>query len=117
MPSTDLHTSLEKGEGMAGRSPYTIELSQDERKYLRAMACKYSSPYRDVIRAKIILYAEQGLTNEQIAARVDLPRQIVSKWRKRFYEQRLAGLAERPRTGRPPVFSPQSGGGGQSDSL
>ena len=102
---------------MAGRSPYTIELSLEERKYLRAMAGKYSSPYRDVIRAKIILYAEQGLTNEQIAARVDLPRQIVSKWRKRFYEHRLAGLAERARTGRPPVFSPQSGGGGQSDGL
>lgn len=102
---------------MAGRSPYRIELSQEERKYLRAMAAKYSSPYRDVIRAKIILYAEQGLTNEQIAARVDLPRQIVSKWRKRFYERRLAGLAERSRTGRPPVFSPQSDGGRQGHGL
>lgn len=102
---------------MAGKSPNTIELSQEERKALQSVAAKYSSPYRDVIRAKIILYAEQGFTNQQIASRVDLPRQIVSKWRKRFFKQRLAGLSERPRTGRPPVFSPQTGSGGQSDGL
>jgi hypothetical protein len=30
----------------------------------------------------------------------------VSKWRKRFFRDRLAGLDERPRQGRPPVFSP-----------
>ena len=41
------------------------------------------------------------------AVRLDIPRQIVSKWRKRFYEQRLAGLRDRPRTGRPPAFSPE----------
>lgn len=102
---------------MAGKSPNRIELSQEERKGLQAMAAKYSSPYRDVVRAKIILYAEEGLSNQEIAERLDLPRQIVSKWRKRFFEERLAGLSERPRTGRPPVFSPQSGHGGESDSL
>ena len=39
-------------------------------------------------------------------ARLDTPRQVVSKWRKRFYEHRLAGLADLPRGGRPPSFSP-----------
>ncbi len=102
---------------MAGKSPNRIELSQEERTALQALAAKYSSPYRDVIRAKIILYAEHGLTNQEIATRVDLPRQVVSKWRKRFFEQRLGGLSERPRTGRPPVFPPQSGRGGQSAGL
>lgn len=48
---------------MAGKSPNRVELSQGERKALQAMANKYSSPYREVIRAKIILYAERGLTN------------------------------------------------------
>src|SRR5205807_9249881 len=67
---------------------------------------RYSSPYQDVIRAKVVLYATQGLSNEEIAARVDLPRQIVSKWRKRFFEQRLEGLKEAPRQGRPRVFHP-----------
>jgi transposase len=60
-----------------------------------------------VIRAKIVLYAAQGLANDEIASRLDTPRQIVSKWRKRFFEERLAGLEEQARRGRPPRFSPQ----------
>jgi transposase len=63
-------------------------------------------PYREVVRAKIVLMAAEGLDNDQIAARLDTRREIVSKWRKRFFEDGLAGLEERPRGGRPPVFSP-----------
>jgi len=88
------------------KSPYTIFLDQDEKRYLQTIARKYTSPYRDVMRAKVILLAAEGLSNKQIGARLELPRQIVSKWRKRFFEQRLAGLQERPRRGRPAVFSP-----------
>lgn len=92
---------------MPRRSPYRIELGRAEKAKLQAMARKYTSPYRDVIRARIVLYAAQGWSNDQIAARLDTPRQIVSKWRKRFFEQRLTGLEERPRRGRPAVFSPR----------
>lgn len=102
---------------MARQSPYQIELSAGARKTLEAIAAKYSSPYRDVVRAKIVLYAAQGLSNEAIAARIDLPRQIVSKWRKRFYEDGLPGLQERPRHGRPPVFSPRRRRRGQGAGL
>lgn len=91
---------------MPRKSPYTILLDQDERKCLQAIARKYTSPYREVMRAKVILMAAEGLSNKQIGERLELPRQIVSKWRKRFFEQRLAGLQERPRRGRPAVFSP-----------
>jgi transposase len=63
-------------------------------------------PYREVIRAKIVLMAAEGFDNDEIALRLDTRREIVSKWRKRFFEQGLAGLEERPRGGRPPVFSP-----------
>ena len=91
---------------MPRTSPYQIVLSNDERRILEAEARRYTSPYREVIRAKIVLYAAEGLGNDEIAARLDTPRQIVSKWRKRFYEHRLPGLAEQPRGGRPPVFSP-----------
>lgn len=92
---------------MASQSPYRIELSATEKQALETVAGRYSSPYRDVVRAKIVLYAAQGLSNEAIAARIDLPRQIVSKWRKRFFEERLPGLEERARHGRPPGFPPQ----------
>jgi transposase len=93
---------------MSRESPYIIELSPGERRELEARARKYSSPYRDVIRAKIVLLAAQGLANDQIAARLDMPRQIVSKWRKRFYENGFPGLDELPRGGAPTRFSPQS---------
>lgn len=92
---------------MPRHSPYVIQLTREERRELQARARRYTSPYRDVIRAKLVLLAAEGLSNDVIAARVDLPRQIVSKWRHRFFDQRLAGLEEEPRGGRPARFSPQ----------
>jgi len=102
---------------MPRRSPYAIELSEEEREALRRVAARYSSPYREVMRAKIVLYAAQGLSNEEIASRLDLPRQVASKWRKRFYEEGMPGLAERPRRGRPAVFSPAGRGRSEGAGL
>ncbi len=93
---------------MPRKCPFRIDLSDDERARLEAMARKYTSPYLDVIRAKIVLYAAAGLENDAIAARLDTPRQIVSKWHKRFFRERLRGLEERSRTGRPALVSAQS---------
>jgi hypothetical protein len=95
-----------KGAMMPRTSPYRIVLTDDERRRLEAAARRYTSSYRDVVRARIVLYAADGLGNDQIAARLDTPRQVVSKWRKRFHDQRLAGLGDLPRGGRPPAFSP-----------
>ena len=92
---------------MPRHSPYDIALSNAERAELESRGRKYTSPYMDVVRAKIILLAAQGLSNDVIASRLDTPRQIVSKWRKRFFEERLPGLEEQPRGGRPARFSPQ----------
>jgi len=58
------------------------------------------------MRAKVVLLAADGLSNKEIGQLLQLPRQIVSKWRKRFFEERLAGLQERPRRGRPRIFPP-----------
>ena len=91
---------------MPRKSPYKIFLDHKEEGQLEAVARKYTSPYCDVMRAKVILFAAQGLSNKEIGKRLQLPRQIVSKWRKRFFEERLAGLQERSRRGRPRSFSP-----------
>ena len=91
---------------MPRSSPFRIVLTPQEREELEARTRKYTSPYRDVIRAKIVLLAAQGLPNDSIAARLDTPRQIVSKWRKRFALARLPGLDEQPRGGRPALFPP-----------
>jgi len=92
---------------MPRKSPFDINLSSEEQQSLESMARKYTSPYCDVIRAKIILLADEGLSNDLIAAKLDTPRQIVSKWRKRFALSRLPGLEALPRGGRKARFSPQ----------
>jgi hypothetical protein len=98
-------------------SPFRIELSRDERRELEARARQYTSPYRDVIRAKLVLLAAEGLSNDLIAARLDTPRQIISKWRKRFFLERLAGLDEEPRGGRTARFCPQRRRYGEADRV
>ncbi len=102
---------------MPRSSPFVIELTPAERADLESRSHRYSAPYRDVVRARIVLLATQGLENTEIGRRLELPVQIVSKWRKRFFEERLAGLAERPRSGRRPACSPSAGGGRQSYRL
>jgi transposase len=90
-------------------SPYKIQLNEVEKSLLETQARKYTSPDYSVLRAKIVLLAAQGRPNDQIAASLSVPRQIVSKWRKRFFEERLVGLEDELRTGRPPVFPPRGG--------
>jgi hypothetical protein len=86
---------------MPRQSPYAIVLTPEERAALETIARSYTSPYCDVIRAKIILLAAESLPNDVIAFRLDIPRQIVTKWRKRFHLARLSGLQGLPRRGRP----------------
>jgi len=91
---------------MPRKSPYRIELSTDERAVLESLARKYTLPYWQVTRARMVLMAAEGMRNDEIARELHCRREVVSQWRKRFFEQRLAGLEDRPRRGRPPVFPP-----------
>lgn len=102
---------------MPRRSPFVIRLSEPERAELEARCKEYTSAYRDVVRAKVVLLASQGLGNDRIAAQLGMPRQIASKWRQRFCIHRLPGLDDRPRGGRPARFSPKRGGGDQGAGL
>jgi len=95
---------------MPRRSPYTIVLADKERRELECIASRYTSAYYTVVRAKAILLAARGLENKEIGERLDMPRQVVSKWRKRFFERGLAGLEDLPRRGRPRRFSPSDHG-------
>ena len=94
-------------------SQYPIMLSPNEAEELRRRAAKYTLPYFQVVRAKMILLAADGLSNDAIAQCLHTRREVVSLWRKRFYDQRLAGLEERPRPGRPRAFPPRGGRAGQ----
>jgi len=92
---------------MARRSPFSIKLSTEERRRLTARARRYTLPYFNVVRAKMILLAAEGFGNDEIAARLDVGRDVVSQWRKRFFEHRLPGLEEGLRSGRPRAFPPR----------
>lgn len=102
---------------MPRKSPYVVHLTDEERVELQSIARQYTSPYCDVVRARIVLMVADGLSNGIIAARLDTPRQIVSKWRKRFALARLPGLEGQPRGGRKARFSPRSRRPGQGPRL
>ena len=102
---------------MPQSSPYVIVLSEDERTLLEATARRYTAPYAEVIRAKLVLLAADGLQNEVIGQKLDMPRQVVSNWRKRFFLYRLEGLADQPRSGRPAVFPPTARRRGKGDRM
>jgi transposase len=90
---------------MPRKSPFQIDLSAKEAAELNRRAARYTLPYFEVVRAKMILMAAQGLGNDEIAARLDTRREVVSQWRKRFFTHRLAGLDERARPGRPRMLA------------
>lgn len=91
---------------MPRKSPFKIRLTRIEAQELRARAAKYTLPYFQVQRARMILMAAEGYSNEEIAQHLHTSRDVVSKWRKRFFEERLLGLGDRERPGRPRDFSP-----------
>lgn len=95
---------------MPRKSPFRIELSPTEAMELSRRASRYTLPYFEVVRAKMILMAARGMDNDEIADRLDTRREIVSRWRKRFFKDRMAGLEEGARPGRPRAFPPRAHG-------
>ena len=87
------------------QSPYQIALSGQEQAVLAARARSARGPYRDRLRAAIVLAAAAGQANAAIAAELGICTDTVRKWRRRFAEGRLAGLKDAPRSGRPPAFT------------
>jgi len=86
-------------------SSYRIVLSAAEESVLANRARSVRGPYRDRLRAQIVLVAAAGSTNAAIAGQMGVHVDTVRKWRRRFAAARLAGLKDAPRSGRPPVFT------------
>ena len=81
-----------------------IQLLDDESKILQEWLRRGKSEQRLVERARIVLLASQGKSNEQIAQDLKTRTARVSKWRRRFAAQRLAGLSDATRPGKPPRY-------------
>jgi len=86
------------------RSPFEVNLCSGDRAVLEERASSRSAPHSEVVRARIVLLAAGGAQNIDIAERVGVCVDVASRWRKRFCGQGLAGLKDRPRSGRPRTF-------------
>jgi transposase-like protein len=94
-----------------------LKISEAEERELRRRAAQYTRPHREVLRANIVLLAADGLTNAEIARRLGCTDKTPGRWRRRFAEEGLAGLDEKPRPGRPRSFSPRADRRGQGDRV
>jgi putative transposase len=90
---------------ITGRPKKPIILANEEREQVSAMANSRSLPHGIVRRARIVLLAADGLSNNTIAERVGLSHQTVCQWRQRYLRQGLAGLHDELRPGRPRSIS------------
>ncbi len=85
----------------SGRQAAPVELSAEERDYLRRQVRRQRVGRAFSERCEIVLLCADGLNNRQISARTGIHEQTVGKWRRRFVEERLEGLYDEPRPGRP----------------
>ena len=84
-----------------GRPKRQLTISDAERAQLSGIARSRSMPAALVLRAKIVLACESEASNQAVAAGLDLNPHTVSKWRNRFVAERLQGLYDEVRSGRP----------------
>jgi len=86
-------------------SAYVVTLDDAQRAALQSRARRASAPHRLVMRARIVLAAADGLPSSVIAARLGVCDDTVRKWRRRYCQQGLDGMADAPRPGRPRKFA------------
>lgn len=84
-----------------GRSPAAIELSEDEKAELERWRRRRNTTTALHFRAGIVLDCARGYSGEEIAERHQTSQQTVTKWRRRFANDRLGGLSDAPRSGQP----------------
>jgi putative transposase len=87
-----------------GRPKAELVLSAEERAQLSALAVSRSLPHAMVGRAQLVLWAAQGESNKLIAGRLGWSLPTVGKWRQRFVLQRVVGLHDELRPGRPRTY-------------
>lgn len=84
-----------------GRPIARLELTSSEKRFLQQTVRRRGAGHLEVLRAKVVLWADEGLSNTEIVQRTHLSAPTVGKWRQRFLRNRTAGLSELPRSGAP----------------
>jgi transposase len=90
---------------MASSVRAPVVLSDAERAQLQSWTRRRTSAQALALRSRIVLLAADGLMNTEIAAELGIDRNTAAKWRSRFVQQRLDGLVDEPRPGRPRTIS------------
>lgn len=88
-----------------GRPRQPLSVTNEERVVLVRWSRRPKSPHSIAQRARIVLLAADGLSNNAVADKVDVHQATVVKWRKRFLERGLDGLIDEPRPGAPRKIS------------
>jgi putative transposase len=88
-----------------GRPKQPILLSKEEKEQLKSLAVSRSLPYGLVNRARIVLHSAEGTPNYVIGEKLGLNVHTVAKWRKRYLQERISGLHNELRPGRPRSIS------------
>jgi transposase len=84
-----------------GRPKAPLVLSDEERQTLVRWSRRATTAQALALRCKIVLACAEGHTNKAVAERLGIWPQTVTKWRGRFVRDRLDGLVDEPRPGRP----------------
>ena len=84
-----------------GRPKAALVISADERAQLASMARSRSLPAALTLRARIVLACAREPSNQVVAGELGIGPHTVGKWRNRFIAERLAGLYDELRSGRP----------------
>ena len=85
-----------------GRHATPVKLANKERQELLALIERKTAAHRDVMRARIALWAHEGHANTVIARELGVWVKTVCLWRKRIAQQGAQGIREGERSGRPP---------------